>query len=175
MCGIAGYMNLTGNPVETGDKIPLALMCDSIKHRGPDEWGMQVVGPSALGMTRLSIIDLSTGKQPISNEDDSVWIVFNGEIYNFHALKAALLQKGYKFKTGTDTEVILHLYQEHGLSCLDHLEGMFAFAIYDKNQKRLLIARDRMGEKPLHYAIVNSHLVFCSEIKGILAFPGFKK
>ncbi len=175
MCGIAGYMNLTGNPVESGDKIPLALMCDSIKHRGPDEWGMQVVGPSALGMTRLSIIDLSTGKQPISNEDDSVWIVFNGEIYNFHALKAALLQKGYKFKTGTDTEVILHLYQEHGLSCLDHLEGMFAFAIYDKNQKRLLIARDRMGEKPLHYAIVNNHLVFCSEIKGILAFPGFKK
>ncbi|QQR59014.1 MAG: asparagine synthase (glutamine-hydrolyzing) [Candidatus Melainabacteria bacterium] len=161
--------------METGDKIPLALMCDSIKHRGPDEWGMQVVGPSALGMTRLSIIDLSTGKQPISNEDDSVWIVFNGEIYNFHALKAALLQKGYKFKTGTDTEVILHLYQEHGLSCLDHLEGMFAFAIYDKNQKRLLIARDRMGEKPLHYAIVNNHLVFCSEIKGILAFPGFKK
>ncbi|MBP7864249.1 asparagine synthase (glutamine-hydrolyzing), partial [bacterium] len=161
--------------MESGDKIPLALMCDSIKHRGPDEWGMQVVGPSALGMTRLSIIDLSTGKQPISNEDDSVWIVFNGEIYNFHALKAALLQKGYKFKTGTDTEVILHLYQEHGLSCLDHLEGMFAFAIYDKNQKRLLIARDRMGEKPLHYAIVNNHLVFCSEIKGILAFPGFKK
>lgn len=175
MCGIAGYMNLTGNPVETGERIPLASMCDSIKHRGPDEWGMQVVGPSALGMTRLSIIDLSTGKQPISNEDDSVWIVFNGEIYNFHALKASLLQKGYKFKTGTDTEVILHLYQEHGLSCLDHLEGMFAFAIYDKNQKRLLIARDRMGEKPLHYAIVNNHLVFCSEIKGILAFPGFKK
>lgn len=175
MCGIAGYMNLTGNPVETGGRIPLASMCDSIKHRGPDEWGMQVVGPSALGMTRLSIIDLSTGKQPISNEDDSVWIVFNGEIYNFHALKAALLQKGYKFKTGTDTEVILHLYQEHGIGCLDHLEGMFAFAIYDKNQKRLLIARDRMGEKPLHYAIVNNHLVFCSEIKGILAYPGFKK
>ncbi len=175
MCGIAGYMNLTGNPVETGERIPLASMCNSIKHRGPDEWGMQVVGPSALGMTRLSIIDLSTGKQPISNEDDSVWIVFNGEIYNFHALKASLLQKGYKFKTGTDTEVILHLYQEHGLSCLDDLEGMFAFAIYDKNQKRLLIARDRMGEKPLHYAIVNNHLVFCSEIKGILAYPGFKK
>jgi len=175
MCGIAGYMNLRGNPVETGDKIPLATMCDSIKHRGPDEWGMEAVGPAALGMTRLSIIDLSTGKQPISNHDDSVWIVFNGEIYNFHALKESLLQKGYKFKTGTDTEVILHLYQEHGLACLDHLEGMFAFAIYDKNKKRLLIARDRMGEKPLHYAIVNDHLVFCSEIKGILAFPGFKK
>lgn len=175
MCGIAGYMNLTGNPVETGEHIPLVTMCDSIKHRGPDEWGMQVVGPSALGMTRLSIIDLSTGKQPISNEDDSVWIVFNGEIYNFHALKQSLLQKGYKFKTGTDTEVILHLYQEHGLACLDHLEGMFAFAIYDKNKRRLLIARDRMGEKPLHYAVVGDHLVFCSEIKGILAFPGFKK
>ncbi|MDX2107688.1 MAG: asparagine synthase (glutamine-hydrolyzing) [Candidatus Melainabacteria bacterium] len=175
MCGIAGYMNLTGNPVETGERIPLATMCDSIKHRGPDEWGMQVVGPSALGMTRLSIIDLSTGKQPISNHDDSVWIVFNGEIYNFQALKESLLQKGYKFKTGTDTEVILHLYQEHGLACLNHLEGMFAFAIFDKNKKRLLIARDRMGEKPLHYAIVGDHLVFCSEIKGILAFPEFKK
>ncbi len=177
MCGIAGYMNLRGAPVDgaTGAKIPLAAMCDSIAHRGPDEWGMQVVGPCALGMTRLSIIDLSTGKQPISNADDTTWIVFNGEIYNFQQLKERLLRLGYKFKTSTDTEVILHLYQEYGVACLDHLEGMFAFAIYDVNKKRTFIARDRMGEKPLHYAIVNDHLVFCSEIKGILAFPGFKK
>lgn len=175
MCGIAGYMNLRGAPVAAGDKIPLQAMCDSIKHRGPDEWGMQVVGPCALGMTRLSIIDLSTGKQPISNHDDTVWIVFNGEIYNFKQLKERLLSLGYKFKTSTDTEVILHLYQEYGLGCLDYLEGMFAFAIYDTVKKRTLIARDRMGEKPLHYAIVDDHLVFCSEIKGILAFPGFKK
>lgn len=175
MCGIAGYMNLRGAPVAAGDKIPLQAMCDSIKHRGPDEWGMQVVGPCALGMTRLSIIDLSTGKQPISNHDDTVWIVFNGEIYNFKQLKERLLSLGYKFKTSTDTEVILHLYQEYGLACLDYLEGMFAFAIYDTVKKRTLIARDRMGEKPLHYATVDDHLVFCSEIKGILAFPGFKQ
>lgn len=174
MCGIVGYWNLNGSPLGPDQGI-LQSMCQTIHHRGPDERGMTVVGPAALGMTRLSIIDLVSGQQPISNEDDSIWIVFNGEIYNFQELQKKVVDKGHKLKTHSDTETIVHLYEEYGIDCLQYLEGMFAFAIYDKNKERLFIARDRMGEKPLHWGVFDGQLIFASELKAILAHPKSKK
>lgn len=174
MCGIVGYFNLNGSALGP-DQATLESMCQTIHHRGPDERGMTTVGPAALGMTRLSIIDLATGQQPISNEDDSIWIVFNGEIYNFQELQKKVLAAGHKLKTHSDTETIIHLYEEYGIDCLQFLEGMFAFAIYDKNKDRLFIARDRMGEKPLHWGVFDSQLIFASELKAILAHPKSKK
>jgi asparagine synthase (glutamine-hydrolysing) len=170
MCGIVGYLNLNGQPIDPGEDW-INAMCHSIAHRGPDEEGKTIIGPVALGMTRLSIIDLSTGQQPIPNEDKSIWIVFNGEIYNFHELQKLVLSKGHKLHTSSDTEVIVHLYEEFGVDCLKYLEGMFAFAIWDINKQRLFIARDRMGEKPLHYGVFDGQLIFGSELKGILAHP----
>lgn len=170
MCGIVGYLNLNGESLDPGEGF-LTPMCESIMHRGPDERGAMIVGPAALGMTRLSIIDLATGQQPIPNEDESVWIVFNGEIYNYHDLQKLVLAKGHTLRTSSDTEVIVHLYEEFGVDCLQYLEGMFAFAIWDKAKRRLFIARDRMGEKPLHYGVFGGQLVFGSELKGILAHP----
>ncbi|MBX3138039.1 hypothetical protein KF707_17560, partial [Candidatus Obscuribacterales bacterium] len=167
MCGIAGYLNLNGSSLDDrpGSKEDyLRGMCHSIHHRGPDEQGMKYIGPAALGMTRLSIIDLSTGQQPISNEDETVWIVFNGEIYNFHELKERCEKLGHKFKTRSDTEVIVHLYEEYGVDCVQYLEGMFAFSIWDIAKKRMFIARDRMGEKPLHWAIFDDIFFYGSEI-----------
>lgn len=174
MCGIVGYFNLNGSPIGP-DQGTLQAMCQTIHHRGPDERGMTTVGPAALGMTRLSIIDLATGKQPISNEDDSVWIVFNGEIYNFQELQKKVVASGHKLKTHSDTETIVHLYEDYGIDCLQYLEGMFAFAIYDKNKDRLFIARDRMGEKPLHWGVFDGQLIFASELKAVLAHPKSKK
>lgn len=170
MCGIVGYMNLNGSAVDPAETY-IRGMCDSIEHRGPDEDGSTIVGPVALGMTRLSIIDLSTGQQPIPNEDKSIWIVFNGEIYNFQELQKLVVQKGHTLRTQSDTEVIVHLYEEYGIDCLKHLEGMFAFAIWDANKERLLLARDRMGEKPLHFGVFDGKLIFGSELKGLLAHP----
>src|SRR5262249_37868300 len=121
--------------------------------------------------TRLSIIDVAGGHQPIGNEDGSVWIVFNGEIYNFHELRDRLLKHGHRFATRSDTETVVHLYEEYGVECLNYLEGMFAFAIWDGDRQRLFIARDRLGEKPLHWGIFDGQLIFSSEIKGILAHP----
>ena len=174
MCGIVGYLNLNGKPIEQNDNF-LPGMCKSIYHRGPDDEGHLVMGPVALGMTRLSIIDLSSGHQPISNEDGTIWIVFNGEIYNYQDLRQLVTGKGHILKTSTDTEVIVHLYEEYGIDCLSYLEGMFAFALWDSQKERLLIARDRMGEKPLHYGVFAGQLIFGSELKGILAHPGSKK
>lgn len=174
MCGIAGYLNLDGAALDWHES-HLATMCRSIHHRGPDEEGMKFVGPAALGMTRLSIIDLSTGQQPIANEDNTIWIVFNGEIYNFHELTERCLSLGHKFKTRSDTEAIVHLYEEYGIDCVQYLEGMFAFAIWDTNKQRLFIARDRMGEKPLHWAIFDNIFFFGSEIKTILSHPKAKR
>lgn len=174
MCGIVGYMNLNGQKLAP-DENYLPAMCHSIHHRGPDDAGELVMGPVAMGMTRLSIIDLSTGHQPICNEDGSIWIVFNGEIYNYQDLRKHVIGKGHNLKTNTDTEVIVHLYEEYGVDCLQHLEGMFAFALWDSNQERLLIARDRMGEKPLHYGVFDGQLIFGSELKGILAHPRSRK
>jgi asparagine synthase (glutamine-hydrolysing) len=170
MCGIVGYLNLNGETLtDRHDHLP--AMCDSIAHRGPDEEGMKLVGPCAMGMTRLAIIDLATGQQPICNEDGTIWIVFNGEIYNYQELQERVLALGHTLATKSDTETIVHLYEEYGVECLQFLEGMFAFAIYDTKKERLFIARDRMGEKPLHWGVFDGTLIYSSEIKGILSHP----
>ncbi len=164
MCGIAGIFNPEGPHLQT-----LKQMAGAIAHRGPDDEGFLVQGPMGLAHRRLSIIDLSTGRQPISNEDDTVFIVFNGEIYNFPVLKSELEAKGHVFRTSTDTEVIVHLYEEMGRRCVEKLSGMFAFAIWDARRQSLLLARDRIGQKPLFYCQKNESLYFASEVKGILA------
>jgi asparagine synthase (glutamine-hydrolysing) len=167
MCGIAGIVS-----AEAGDRIdPAAIhrMCTAILHRGPDDEGVFVKDGTGLGMRRLSIIDLSGGHQPVFNEDRTVWVVFNGEIYNFPELRADLMQRGHHFSTHTDTEVIVHLYEELGADCVNKLRGMFAFALYDEGRRKLLMARDRLGKKPLHYAFQGQRLLFSSEIKSILA------
>src|ERR1700681_2305121 len=167
MCGIAGIVNTAA-----GQRIEFATvrrMCQAIVHRGPDEEGIFVKDGIGLGMRRLSIIDLAGGRQPVFNEDRTVWIVFNGEIYNFPALREDLLKRGHKFYTHTDTEVIVHLYEEMGSDCVKKLRGMFAIALYDENRQLLLLARAGRGKKPLHYAHVNGRLFFGSEIKTILA------
>src|SRR5580704_3505704 len=146
-------------------------MADAIRHRGPDDDGYYVRGQIGLGFRRLSIIDLNTGHQPISNEDGSVWVVFNGEIYNYQELREYLLSKGHVLKTQTDTEVIVHLYEELGEGCVEKLRGMFAFAIWDERDQSLFIARDRVGIKPLYYWMSDRSLIFGSEIKAILADP----
>lgn len=167
MCGIAGKFNLDGRPV---DEALVTQMARLLAHRGPDDEGVRVSGPIGLANRRLSIIDLDTGKQPISNEDETVWVVLNGEIYNFVELRRLLEGKGHRFKTRTDTEVIVHLYEEYGTGLFDHLRGMFAFALWDERQRRLLLARDRLGEKPLFYAYVpGKTLLFASELKSLLA------
>jgi asparagine synthase (glutamine-hydrolysing) len=144
-------------------------MCDTIVHRGPDDEGVLVQGHVGLGMRRLSIIDLSGGHQPIHNEDQSIWIVFNGEIYNFLELRPELEKRGHRFYTNTDTEVIVHLYEEYGDDCVRQLRGMFALAIWDERRQRLFLARDRFGKKPLHYAVHGGRFLFASEIKALLA------
>ncbi len=144
-------------------------MCQTIVHRGPDDEGIYAHGPVGLGMRRLSIIDLSGGRQPIHNEDKSVWVVFNGEIYNFPELRRELESRGHQFYTHSDTEVIVHLYEEMGSDCVKKLRGMFAIALYDERKNSLLLARDRLGKKPLHYALHNGRLLFGSEIKTLLA------
>ena len=150
MCGIAGMMGTERGCVADGAVV--RRMCDVITHRGPDDYGAYVNGPVGLGMRRLSIIDLSTGHQPIANEDETIWIVYNGEVYNFIELRDELRARGHVFRTNTDTEAIVHLYEEFGSDCVKRLRGMFAFAIYDSRNRSLLLARDRLGKKPLHYA-----------------------
>lgn len=168
MCGIVGIRSLNGQPV-TQDEI--RTMCAALVHRGPDDEGCYL-GPSVgLGMRRLSIIDLATGHQPIGNEDGSVWVVFNGEIYNFHELRRDLETRGHRLSTETDTETIVHLYEEYGARCVDHLRGMFAFAIWDDRRQQLVLARDRLGIKPLYYVESGGRLVFASELKAILQLP----
>jgi asparagine synthase (glutamine-hydrolysing) len=172
VCGICGKLNF-----DREARVSTALlktMADSIYHRGPDDEGYYASGPVGFGFRRLSIIDLNTGHQPICNEDGSVWIVFNGEIYNYKELRSYLQIKGHVFKTQTDTEVIVHLYEEFGESCVEKLRGMFAFAIWDDRQETLFIARDRIGIKPLYYWLTGKSLVFGSEIKAILADPEVK-
>lgn len=174
MCGIVGYLNLNGKDLSAKENY-LDAMCHSIAHRGPDEEGMKVIGPAAIGMTRLAIIDVAGGQQPICNEDSDIWIVFNGEIYNFQELQERVKALGHKLETKSDTEVIVHLYEEYGTDCVKYLEGMFAFAIFDTRKQRLFIARDRMGEKPLHWGVFDGTFIFGSEIKGILTHPKSKR
>lgn len=167
MCGIAGIINSDASAAI--DPQAIHCMCQAMVHRGPDDEGLYVKGPVGLGMRRLSIIDVAGGRQPIHNEDETVWVVFNGEIYNFPELRSELESKGHRFYTHTDTEVIAHLYEERGAKCVDQLRGMFAFAVFDDKRRRLLLARDRLGIKPLHYACADGRLLFGSEIKAILA------
>ncbi len=173
MCGICGKLAFDNE--KTISPTLVKEMADSIRHRGPDDEGYYVSGPVGLGFRRLSIIDLQSGHQPLSNEDESIWIVFNGEIYNYQDLRTHLLGKGHVFKTRTDTEVIVHLYEELGPACLEKLRGMFSFAIWDRNAKTLFLARDRVGIKPLYYHLTDNSLVFASEIKAILADPSVKR
>ena len=148
MCGIVGCSYAATS--ETVDPAVLSAMCGTIVHRGPDDQGIYVGGQTGLAMRRLSIIDLHTGHQPIANERETVWIVLNGEIYNYRELAQWLIERGHRLKTSSDTEVIVHLYEELGERCLDRLRGMFAFAIWDQDRSRLFVARDRLGVKPLY-------------------------
>jgi asparagine synthase (glutamine-hydrolysing) len=166
MCGICGKLYFEQD--RHVDPLTIKRMADSMHHRGPDDGGAYVSGNVGLGHRRLSIIDLMRGKQPISNEDERLWIVFNGEIYNYQELRQVLLSNGHKFRTDTDTEVILHGYEEYGEACVAKLRGMFAFAIWDDRKKILFIARDRVGIKPLYYYIDSEQVVFGSELKAIL-------
>jgi asparagine synthase (glutamine-hydrolysing) len=166
MCGIAGIHHL--NAAQSADAGELKHMLDVIVHRGPDDEGQYVEGPIAIGMRRLSIIDLSTGHQPIHNEDRTVWVVFNGEIYNYQSLRTTLEQRGHRFYTQSDTETLVHLYEEHGDRLVEHLNGMYCFALWDAARQRLLLGRDRLGEKQLYYARRNGKLAFGSEIKCVL-------
>jgi asparagine synthase (glutamine-hydrolysing) len=149
-------------------------MCERMKHRGPDSEGLWTDEQVALGMRRLSIIDLATGEQPVYSEDRSVVVVMNGELYNFREVREKLEKQGHRFETNTDTEILPHLYEEHGLDLLEHLNGMFAFALWDKRRKKLFIARDRFGEKPLYYGTFDGQLIFASELKVLLAHPSVK-
>jgi asparagine synthase (glutamine-hydrolysing) len=166
MCGIAGKLNFHyAEPVLHGT---IAQMCGVMRHRGPDDQGIYVENNFGMGMRRLSIIDLSTGKQPIRNEDGSIWTVLNGEIYNFVELRELLQRKGHQFYTRTDTEVIVHLYEEYQEKFVEYLTGMFAIAVWDKRSKKLILARDRLGIKPLYYAADSNRLLFGSELKAVL-------
>ncbi len=167
MCGIAGYFNLKGPTPPERELVQ--RMVAAIKHRGPDEFGAYFDPTCALGQARLSIIDLSTGSQPLSNEDGTVWITFNGEIFNYVELRPQLEKLGHRFATKSDTEVIVHAYEAWGKDCVQHFNGQFAFAVYDKKKQTLFIARDRMGIRPLFYAIHQGRFYFASEIKSILA------
>ena len=170
MCGIAGKLGF--HPGAAPSKELLEKMCDAISHRGPDDAGYFRHGPVGLGHRRLSIIDLASGHQPLSNRDETVWVVFNGEIYNFVELRERLEAKGHRFRTTSDTEVIVHLYDDLGEAFVQHLRGMFAIALWDVRQRRLMLVRDRLGKKPLYYSIIPEHgLVFASEIKALLQDP----
>lgn len=161
MCGIAGFVLREGK----ADQAAVRAMCDQIRHRGPDDEGIYVDGGCGIGMRRLSIIDLSTGHQPISNEDRSAWIVFNGEIYNYQELRDSLVAQGHQFTTHSDTETLIHLYEQYGIEGISQLRGMFAYAIWDAPQRRITLVRDRFGKKPLYYAVLPSGLYFGSELK----------
>jgi asparagine synthase (glutamine-hydrolysing) len=175
MCGIAGFISQKDGISNNEREALLDAMCRVITHRGPDEQGMMVDGEAALGMRRLSIIDLKSGQQPIYDESGNLVIVFNGEIYNFRELKAELENLGHRFKTNSDTETIVHAYEEFGADCLQYLRGMFAFAIWNKQKKELFIARDRVGKKPLYYSLTDEgEFVFGSELKVLLTHGGIK-
>src|SRR5271163_1072711 len=167
MCGIAGIVEFGRG--ERVNAAALREMCRVISHRGPDDEGFYSDGSAGIGMRRLSIVDVAGGHQPISNEDGSLWIVFNGEIYNHLALREQLITRGHRYNTHSDTETLIHLYEEYGAACVQHLRGMFAFAIWNRNTKTLFIARDRLGIKPLYYKLTSDRLLFGSEIKALLA------
>lgn len=174
MCGIYGYFHL--DKAAAADGRWLNVMGESLRHRGPDDCGSEVRGPMAMGHRRLSIIDLSSdGRQPMTNEDASIWLSFNGEIYNYKDHVEGLRARGHRFRSATDCEVILHLYEEEGIACLDKLNGMFAFALWDRRSHEVFLVRDRMGIKPLHYTQAAGEVVFGSEVKALLRHPSVSK
>jgi asparagine synthase (glutamine-hydrolysing) len=164
MCGIVGRVG----PAPVSER-EIRCMCDAIQHRGPDDWGVFVEGGTGLGARRLSIIDIAGGHQPITNEDGTVVVVMNGEIYNYPQLRPELEAAGHRFRTRTDTEVLLHLYEQYGEGMLGRLRGMFAFAVWDRTRRRLLLGRDHFGQKPLFYTVTDGRLTFASEVKALLA------
>ena len=166
MCGIAGIVG--AHDLAPGDRHRVVAMRDVLAHRGPDAAGLFADGQAALGHRRLSIVDLAAGKQPLANEDETIWISFNGEIYNHRDLRRELESLGHVYRTQSDTESIVHAYEQWGDACVEHLRGMFAFAIWDSRRRRLLVARDRLGVKPLYWARCGDRLLFASEIKSIL-------
>jgi asparagine synthase (glutamine-hydrolysing) len=161
MCGIAGFYLLK----DRAELPVLRAMCDRIRHRGPDDEGFHIDGGCGIGMRRLSIIDLSTGHQPISNEDGSIWVVFNGEIYNYQELRRNLISQGHRFRTNSDTETLIHLYEQEGVEGIARLRGMFAYAIWNSHKSELLLVRDRFGKKPLYYTVLPQGIYFASELK----------
>jgi asparagine synthase (glutamine-hydrolysing) len=167
-CGIAGFVGLDDHGL-------LRRMCESIRYRGPDDMNFFEDGKVGLGIDRLSIIDVEGGRQPIHNEDGTVWVVFNGEIYNYLELKVELQELGHRFYTNADTETLVHGYEEWGTTCLSHLRGMFAFALWDSKDRRLFMARDRFGKKPLYYSLLGDIFLFGSEIKAILQYDQFER
>ncbi|MGB7574140.1 MAG: asparagine synthase (glutamine-hydrolyzing), partial [Thermodesulfobacteriota bacterium] len=179
MCGIVGF--LTTKAADIPESEILRRMRDVLIHRGPDDAGEYIrpideKGPFVFfGHRRLSIIDLSGGHQPLSNEDETVWVVFNGEIYNFKGLKIRLENLGHRFRTNSDTEVIVHAYEEYKEDCFQHFNGMFAIGIWDEKEKRLVLARDRLGKKPLYYSFINGTFLFASELKAIMLYPAFAR
>jgi asparagine synthase (glutamine-hydrolysing) len=172
MCGIAGILEF--GPDVRANAAALREMCSVISHRGPDDDGFYTDGAAAIGMRRLSIVDVAGGHQPLSNEDGTLWIVFNGEIYNHLALREQLIARGHRYRTHSDTETVIHLFEEYGADCVQHLRGMFAFAIWNRNSRTLFIARDRLGIKPLYYKLTPERLLFGSEIKALLAHGGIR-
>ena len=172
MCGIAGILEFGRDT--RANAAALREMCRVITHRGPDDEGFYTDGPCGIGMRRLSIVDVAGGHQPISNEDGTLWIVFNGEIYNHLALREQLIARGHRYSTHSDTETVIHLFEEYGADCVQHLRGMFAFAIWNRNTKTLFIARDRLGIKPLYYKLTPERLLFGSEIKAVFAHGGIR-
>jgi len=175
MCGICGVINLESEEPVREDL--LSKMSSVLRHRGPDDEGKVILPGAKVGLAhrRLSIIDVEGGHEPMSNEDETLWLVFNGEIYNFQQLRADLQEKGHRFRTKCDAEVILHCYEEKGIKALEDFRGMFAFAIYDEKAERLFLARDRLGQKPLVYALFGGRFYFASEIKSILQVPGIPR
>src|SRR5262249_50443305 len=169
MCGIYGIINLDGAPA---DAALMPVMGRVTMHRGPDDEGLHVDGPCAIGMRRLSIIDLSGGHQPLSNDDGTLWLVCNGEIYNFRELRRELQTQGQHFKTGSDSEVLLHGYAQHGDEFVQRLNGMFGFALWDARRRRLVVGRDRLGVKPIYVYRDARRVAFASEAKALLALPG---
>ena len=174
MCGITGWINLKRSNLNDGAEAVLHSMCDTIVHRGPNSEGLWLDDTVALGMRRLSIIDLHTGDQPVFNCDRSVVVMMNGELYNYREVRAELEKKGHKFTTKSDTEILPHLYEEYGEGLLEHVNGMYAFSLWDAKRKKLIIARDRFGEKPLYYGVFDGKLIWASEPKALLAHPAVK-
>ena len=171
MCGIAGWLKLNNDDASPNSEVVLHSMCETIVHRGPDSEGLWIDDRAALGMRRLSIIDLKTGDQPVFNCDRSVIVMMNGELYNYREVRADLEKLGHKFTTRSDTEILPHLYEEYGEDLVDHVNGMYAFSLWDTKAKRLIIARDRFGEKPLYYGVFDGKLIWASEPKALVAHP----